>query len=208
MDYQGNSNKAKEPQPEKNLEKIIQGDIVRKKKSLGERAKILFIGADGKDVVRYMILDVGIPRVRDMLFDMGKDGLQRFFYGERGRRMPGDPRGPQVRYNGILQSAVRQVGPVRGMSGRLPDQPPVRRNERHEMNELILTLKSDADDILEKMQDVIEAYGVFSLADLNELIGQPTATIDHKWGWTNIATAKIHPVREGYRVDLPPLEEI
>ena len=44
--------------------------------------------------------------------------------------------------------------------------------------------------------------------DLYDLTGLPSAHVDNKWGWTYLTNTEIRQIRDGYLLDLPPMEEI
>ena len=219
MDYQGNSHKAKEEAlkeekeapPEKHLVKVVSGEVIQKKKPFGHKFKAIFFGGEFKEVVSYVTYDVLLPGARDMLFDTIRNGAHRTIYGNRG--------GYQGRRDAIpARSRVQYNNPVRRMtdprmppspSGRLPDQPPLPyRQNRREANDIILASREDAEQVLETMTNCVDMYGVVSLADLYELVGLPQAIIDQKWGWTYITPTEIRQVRDGYLLELPPMEEL
>jgi len=62
--------------------------------------------------------------------------------------------------------------------------------------------------VVERLIDILDKYEVVSLADLYDLLGLPTSPIDNKWGWTVLKQVEIRQTREGYLIELPPLEEI
>jgi len=90
----------------------------------------------------------------------------------------------------------------------LPDQPSLVRQQRREANEIILAQREDAELVVERLIDIIDKYDVASLADLYDLLGWPTTPIDNKWGWTFLKNVEIRQVRDGYLIDLPPLEAV
>ena len=95
------------------------------------------------------------------------------------------------------------------MSTRLPDQPPGGyRQNRREANDIVFSSKEDAEQSLETLLNCVEMYGVTSLADLYELVGLPQAHIDQKWGWNNLTPNSIKQIRDGWLLELPPIEEI
>ena len=108
-------------------------------------------------------------------------------------------------------SRVQYNSPVRRDRAYLPDQAPARplgRQVRRETNDLVLTSREEAELVLERLTDIIDKYGVASLADLYDLTGLPTSHVDNKWGWTYLNNTEIRQVRDGYLLDLPPVEEI
>ena len=221
MDYQGNSHKAKEElekeaPPEKNLSKIVAGEVVIRKKPFGHKFKSIFFGGEFKEVVSYVTYDVLLPGARDILFDTIKNGAARSIYGSRGTSFRGRgnaiPVRSQVQYNNpVRRLSDPRMGDPRmpPMSTRLPDQPPGGyRQNRREANDIIFASKEDAEQTLETMLNCVEMYGVTSLADLYELVGLPQAHIDQKWGWNNLTPNSIKQIRDGWLLELPPIEEI
>jgi hypothetical protein len=53
------------------------------------------------------------------------------------------------------------------------------------------------------MDELINVYGMVSVADLYDLVGITGAYTDNKYGWTNIRGVKVTPVREGYMLKMP-----
>jgi len=93
--------------------------------------------------------------------------------------------------------------------GMLPDQPPLHSPRRpHNVHEIILISREDAETVLERLVDIIDKYDVASVADLHDLVGLPTTYVDNKWGWTNLAQVDIRQIREGFLIDLPSAEQI
>jgi hypothetical protein len=58
------------------------------------------------------------------------------------------------------------------------------------------------------MTDIIDVYKVASVTDLHDLVGLPSTYVDNKWGWENLSYANVRQIREGYLLDLPPVEPI
>jgi hypothetical protein len=214
MDYQGNSHKSKEekepiePPPEKHLVKITTSEVVQRKKPFGHKLKTIFLGGEFKDVVSYITYDVILPGARDVIFDTIKNGAQRAIYGYRG---PGpsysrQPVRSQVQYNNPVR---RMSDPRHQQSASLPRQGPVGyQQNRREVNDVVFSSREDAAQVLDTMINCVEMYGVVSLADLYELVGLPQSHIDQKWGWTHVTSTEIRQIRDGYLLELPPMEEL
>lgn len=206
MDYQSNSKKEKvaaEVKKSKNVERVVTGEVLVKKKSVGTKFKDLFIAADFRSVFQYVVSDVLIPAARNMIVDGASKGVERMMYGDRGRyRTPG---GRQIiTYN--------NVGMNRGMGGSpMRTAPPITvgsRTQRAVRDEFIIATREEAERVLEMMNDIIDTYDVVSVADFNEMIGYPSDTVDNKWGWTYLNNAQVRQIREGFVLDLPPAEPI
>lgn len=193
--------------PEKNVEKVVVGEVVTRKKPLGRKFKETFFGGDFKTALRYVGAEVLLPAFRNLIYDTISEGGKRIIYGESMRssrnRYP-DPR-PRVTYN---QPVFRGPRDDRTRA-YLPDQPPhVVRQGRHEVNELIMTTREEAEKVLEMLIEIIDTYQVASVGDLYDLVGFPTTYVDQKWGWSYLNNVEIRQIREGYLLDLPPVEPI
>jgi hypothetical protein len=209
MDYQGNSKKEKEANkeaPKKDLEKVVSGEVIQKPKSITSKFKAIFLGGDFSTARQYVISEVLLPALRNLVVESVSKGTDRLIYGESVHRRR-SPTGytSRVQYNNPI---YRQGG------GPLPGSPP--RNTPTErwmsgtrpLEDMILSTKADADVLVERLIDVVDMYEVVSVADLYELVGLPSSHVDNKWGWTNLSSIEVRQVREGYRITFPPLEEI
>lgn len=208
MDFPGNSHNVlgepKEPEkPKKDIQKVVSVDAVQRPKSLGRRFKGIFFGGEVKGATRYIFADVLVPALKNMVVDATSKGVERVIYGDSPRRRY-DPGRPRISYN--TPPLDRYSSTRRGM---LPDQPPHSAPmRRQDVGEIILVSRADADMVIERLTDIIDKYDVASIADLHELVGLPTTYVDNKWGWSVLKYANIRQVREGYLLDLPPVEPI
>lgn len=207
-DYQGNSQKAKqEPEkepPAKNVEKVVVGEVVVQKKSIGRKFKDIFIEADIRSVTHYVASEVLLPALRNMIVDSTSKGVERMMYGEAVRPRSRYGGGSRTTYNSPVSRPYRD-SPLR-RPGPDPRDLPRSRSRGHE--DFILSSRDEADLVLERMNDIIDTYEVASLADLKDLVGFATTHVDNKWGWIYLGDVQIRQVREGYLLDLPPAEPI
>lgn len=209
-DYQGNSKTTRaEPKalPEKTVEKVVVGEVVVQKKSLGRKFKDLFVAADIHSVIGYVASEVLLPAARNMIVDGASKGVERMMYGESTarRRGYGVPNQSRITYNNPINR-----GGYRDVSSRRAPSPTVgpRSSPRGARDDFILSSREEADLVLERMNDIIDTYEVVSVADLNDLVGMPTSHVDNKWGWVYLGDVLVRQVREGYLIDLPPAEPI
>lgn len=206
MDYQSNSRKSQEKKDtkEKKVEKVVSGEVIKKPKSNSKKFKDIFFGGDFNGVMRYLAGDVLLPALRNMIVDASTKGIERLIYGESySRRRPPDFRS-RVQYHNPL---VRREDPR--TRAYLPDQPPYPfRPNKQQVDQIIIASREEAEVVLERLADIISTYEVASLADLNELLGLPSAHVDNKWGWMHINGASVRQVRDGYLIELPPMEPL
>ena len=197
-DYPSNKRGEQQQQEEKNIKRVTSSDPIRKKKSLGKQFKETFIGGDAKTAVRYAMFDILLPAARDMVIDVTTQGLEKLIFGDSRRRGGSQPpqAGPMgyVSYN-RYQMGSRQTAPQRTLSRRARSQ--------HDFDEVVLTSRVEAEEVIDKLFEVVSRYGTATVADLYELVGLPSSHTDNKWGSTDIRGAGVSRVRGGYLLDLP-----
>jgi len=211
QEYPSNSKNvlgAKEPkaQKEKKIEKVTQAQVIQKPKPIGRRMKDLFLGADIKGVTGYVIGDVLLPALKNMIVDAGSRGLERMFWGDRAPRRYTPSGGPRVTYNSPVQ---RSYDPRGSSSVMLPGQPPRNSSSgRRDTDEIIFATRADADGVLESFSVILDKYEAVSVSDLHDMVGLPASHTDQKWGWTSAVGVSIRQTRDGYVLELPPAEPL
>ena len=125
-DYTGNSKKEKEAKnkPEKTVEKVVTGDVMVQKRSLGRKMKDLFIEADFRSVSHYILSDIMLPAFKNLIVDGVTKGVERTIYGEPAMRRRSFSQGPRVSYNNPIGRTPRDTEPRRYGAPRC-------RKERH-----------------------------------------------------------------------------
>lgn len=63
--------------------------------------------------------------------------------------------------------------------------------------------RADAEDALSHMRDILETYGVVSVADLCDYLDEQHPYTATKYGWTKLDTARIVRTRDAYVLELP-----
>lgn len=214
MDYASNSHKARDERskPEKpEIVKVVTGEVVEKPKSTWRKFKDIFLGGDMKTSARFVVADVILPDLRNLLWDSISRGSERIIFGEgRRARRSTDYRPSRTVYNAtpLWQEPSREIV-ARPRRPMLPDQPPGGfRPERYDRNEIILASRSDAENVVEELLDTIQKYQVVTLADLYDMLGRPSAHTDNRWGWTYLNNVEIRQISSGYLIDLPQPEPI
>jgi hypothetical protein len=208
MDFPSNShNPSPEPKPEtdKVVLKVVTGEVVRRKKPLGNRFMATFFGGDGSGVFDYVIKDVLLPAARDMVADAVSQGVERLIFGETRNRRPGSrgTSGGPVNYS-------RYSTPSPARRNDREESRPISRRARasHDFDEIILSSRGEADDVLNKLYDMLEKYGTVSVSDLYDLVGSTSSYTDEKWGWTELRDSSVTRTRNGYLLNLPPAEPL
>ena len=73
----------------------------------------------------------------------------------------------------------------------------------YDYDDIILESYGEAEDVLERMDELIATYQLVSVADFYDLVGVSGNYTDNKYGWTDIRNASVMRVRDGYMIKLP-----
>lgn len=192
--YTPNSHKYKEEQKaveeRKKVEKVISGTAKVKKKSGASKFKDVFLAEDAANVKTYIVSDVLIPAAKKLITDIVKDGIDMILYG--------GTRGHRDRSSGYRADTVS----YNRYSDRRYDNEP-RTRTPYSYDEIILPSRSAAEEVLDRMDELIKEYGQVAVADLYDLVGITGSYTDNKYGWTNLRNAEAIRDRDGYLLRLP-----
>ena len=198
VEYKPNSHKYKaeqaakrNEQSEKKIEKVVSGTAKTKKKSEISKIKDIFISEDASNVKSYVLMEVLIPAMKKAVSDIVTNGIDMILYGEEGgsrRRAPSE----RVSYRRYYdQRDDRSIDRVRTRTG-------------YSYDDIIVANRGEAEEVLSRMDELIDQYGVVSVGDLYDLVGITGNYTDQKYGWTNIRTAEPQRLRDGgYMLKLP-----
>ena len=193
-EYKPNSHKFRESESKelvekKKIEKVVRGKVKTKPKSGVTKFTEVFISEDAANVKSYIVMDVLIPAIKKAISDIVRNGIDMILYGDSKR---GSSNSDYISY--------------RDYSRRYDDRDRFRDSRSrsgYNHDDIILETRGEAKEVLTRMDELIETYGVVSVADLYDLIGKTCEYTDNKYGWTNIRNAEPIRVRDGYMLKLP-----
>jgi hypothetical protein len=190
---------------DKHIERVTSGEAIRKKRSLRRRFSESFVTGDAKSVFRFVVMDVVLPAAQDLVVDAISSAAEKLFKGES-RRYRGITR-PQSGPTGYVSynQYAGPMGTTRASSFQAPYQRAMSRQARarHDFDEILLDSRTEAEQVIDQLFDIVEKYDAATVADLYELVGLASNHTDHKWGWTDIRGAGVSRTRDGYLLDLP-----
>lgn len=192
FNYPSNSYKSKQlenkaPEEKKKIEKVVKGTVKVKKKNPLTNA---FISDEASNVKSYIFADVLIPTIKKTVADIISDSVNMIFFGETNRNKRSTP-GSKVSYNDYYNRRDDR----RSYSNT--------RRTAYSYDDIIVPTIGEAEDVIRNLFDIIEEYGMVSVADLYDLVGITGEYTDHKYGWTNLRNADHVRVRDGYLLRLP-----
>lgn len=204
-DIPGNSRKDREARQEKEVEarepvqKIIEGKVVTRRPPWYKRFGRSLIADDAQSMGDWIMVEIILPAVRNLISDTVKGSTDRILYGtSRARRsgIVGERPALRTRYD-----RISDPGEPRRMLSR-------ESRARHDFDDVVLTTHAEAVEVIEAMIDRVQRYGATSVADMYELVGVTGSFADQRWGWTDLRDADVRQVRGGFLLDLPRPEPI
>jgi len=185
----------------KKVERITSAEAVQRKRGLGRKFKDTFVGGNARTALEYMFTDVVVPSIRDLMAEAVHAVTDRMIYGDtrprRGASASGYSNVPHVNYQGM--SSAKPTSRALSQQSRT----------RHDFGEIVIASRGEAEEVLDRLFDILSRYGSVPVADLYELTGIQSSHTDHKWGWTALRGAKVARLRTGgYLLELPNPEPL
>lgn len=176
---------------EKHVEKVVTGPVTTRRKPLSKKFADVFLSSDMEDVKSYIIFDVVIPGIKDAIFDT----ISIILYGDTrsgsAKRTQGQT---YVSYSGYSSPKTK---PQRQQTRSRRDRTVT------DIQDIIFQSRGEAEEVLGNLVDFIVDYGVATVADLYDLVGITGPFTDNKYGWTDLSSATVVRVRDGYLINLP-----
>lgn len=193
-EYPNNSHSARE-NPEKKMGKVVTGTAKTRKKSDAKKLANTFLPDDVTSVKSYILMDVIVPGIKNAIADV----VSIMLFGEAGRIGGKKGNGSKVsyqRYYDDRRDDRRDYARPRAAGG-------------YDFDDIVFESRGDADLVLDQLEAAINQFGLASVADLYDLAGitSPRYT-DNKYGWTDIRSARVVRIRDGYILQLPKAVQI
>lgn len=195
-----NSSRAREEKKQqaaredKRAEKVVRGKVKTKTNEVRKWTDIFF-SEDTANVGNYIVMDVLVPSIKKAIYDIVVNSLDMSLFGGRGgsgggRRTISDSKASFRDYNGV--------------SRRDKEERSYGRSTRVDVYEdIVFESRADAKEVLEGMDECMEAYDFVRVADMYDLAGLTCEHTLNNYGWTDIRNAKIVPASGGYIIRMP-----
>lgn len=163
-----------------------------KKKSEAGKLAGLFVSGDFDSVKEYIFTDVLIPTIKNAISEMVRNGIDILLYGEARKNNSNRSTTSKVSYTNYYNG---------GSSSRNSDRSS---NNNCNYDDIIFPSRGDAEVVLDGLNEIIQAYGFASVADLYELANITSNNYTYtNYGWTEIINISPARVPEGYILRLP-----
>lgn len=193
-EYKPNSHRSKElaedqKVPARKQEKVISGEAHQRKKSAAGRLGNAIISNDAEDVGNYILMDVFVPAIKKMISDIVCNGINMLL-GE-----------PERSRKGSNASRVSYRAYYDARDDRRESSQKIRPSYNYD--DIIFDNRGDAEDVLDRMGELVDRFDAVSVADLFDMAGLSCNYTDNKYGWTDLSDARVDRVHDGYVIRLP-----
>ena len=203
-DYPSNAiGQSTKPAVKEKVKPVIHGKV-KKKTSIFKSVRDEFISEDAPSVGEYIVHDILIPALRDLLNDILHGSVDMAFGGGGYRSSRGRRGGSYISYNRYYDDRDRR------RRDRDDERYESRRRNR-DFEDYIFEYRDDAEDVLDRMCDYLEKYGDVPVSYFYDLCGEtvPGAWTNDDWGWTDLSGTRVRNLRgKGYIIDLPKIRPI
>lgn len=189
-EYKSNSHasKRKENVENKEIKPVINGSAKTKKKSELRKFADMFISDDVANIKNYIIYEVIIPGVKDVVMDsismlLGRDPGYR--------RRTSSNNGSRTSYQRFYDKGgnERKESSV-GYS-------------RFNYNDVVFETRGDAELVLAELDELMDQYKVVSIQDLYSAAGLECPYTYNNYGWTDIRSANVIRIGDEFMIKLP-----
>lgn len=174
----------------------VKGNVKVRKKSGASKLADVFISDDVHKVKDYVLMDVLVPAMKKAVSDIVVNGIDMILYGETGRsksRRPAD----RVSFRDYNEYSSRD------RDRRSRDYRSSASRATYQYDDIIFESRGEAQNVLMGMDEILDQYQIVRVADYYELADE---TCDHtamNYGWTDLRSANIVRVKDGYMIKLP-----
>lgn len=194
-DLPNNSNASKKEKVSGEKKKPVATGT-KKKRSTADKVTESLFADDLQTTANYIIKDVALPYIRNMLADTAKKTIDAIFYGIGGKT------------GGTYSTPVSRVN--YGSYSTQNSVPVANKNSAYGYNYSDLTFHEAgaAEEVIRALKGTIAQYGIASVADLYDFSNVPSTYTDNKYGWTNVDDARIIRTSDGWLLKMPRIMPI
>lgn len=189
-EYKSNSHASRRSASteKKDIKPVVNGQAKTKKKSELRKFADMFIADDVANIKNYIIYEVLIPGVKDVVLDSISMLLGRET-GYRRRTSSGN------RSITSYQKFYEKGGSERRDSNVA--------YSRFNYNDVVFETRGDAELVLAELDELMEQYKVVSIQDLYSAAGLDCPYTYNDYGWTDIRSANIIRIGDEFIIKLP-----
>lgn len=189
--------------PEKRIKKVVSNEVTVKKKGFLSNFKKSMVSEDASSVGEYVIKDIVLPTVKDLIFEAVRGSLEMILWGSTSGRRNGRKNIP---YNSLNSGTAYYYGGVNNTHAN--DIPKHKSIDYFDVNNFMFKSRRDAEEVLSTLQLALEEYPSVSIADFYDALGMSAPHTAYNYGWTNLSGVDIRSYRGEYYIEFPQYKQI
>lgn len=188
--------KGKTPDSQKAIQPVAKGEV--QKKPFGQRFMETLGLSDGRTVGDYLMWDVTVPAMKELVNSLVTQGISVLLYG-----------------NAKPSNIDRRGGVSRVSYGRYyEDRPRIETRDRgysynsraaFDFSDVTFKTRNEAEMVLSEMVEIVDVYGFVKVSEFLQLSNVPESQIhftDHDMGWDRLGNVEVVPVRDRWGLTL------
>lgn len=199
--FPSNSKVPMEEKPEKEkLSSVATEGVSIVKESVGKKFLKLFVAEDMGNVKKWIVNDVLVPGIKTLTLS----AIEMLLFGRVSQGYFG-----RVDYNKVSTANAKQTRYTytsanppssQNRNGPVYAQP---ENSGGTLRTILFRTRQDAENVLGAMIERLNAMGEVSVMEYYDLSGTESDFTHDKWGWKDLRSVGIKPIRGGYILTLP-----
>lgn len=188
----------KKPAQDITLTPLAEGSVKVKKDNAWQKAKKVLFAESADNAFRYLVTDVFVPAVIDLLAGGTKKFIDYIFYGgSAGSRSSGT----KTSYTAYYQS------------GNSSSKSSSRQIPLGDVETIAFVTEPEAQKVLTDLRAYVDRYGTITYDYFKEYTGRSKEInyTDKHMGWTNLKNCDIHRINDPefhWALEMPPLERV
>lgn len=169
----------------KEIKAVVESKGIVKKQPAYKKLFGSIVQEDGATIRDYIVTDILIPNIKRGIIDtidMMLNGNSRRSSSDRGSTRS------SVSYRSYWDDKDKRTRTI---------------STGYNYDDIILASRMEAEKVLQSMDDLIDTYGIVSVADYYDLVDVTSQYTDNHYGWTDIRNARVVRVSDGYMIKLP-----
>lgn len=190
--------------PPQSVAPVAKAEI--EKKSFGRRLRDYLFAGNMQDLKTYIISDIIVPNVKDLISEMVGRGIDMLLYNDsRPRRSVNSSSSIRQASRSSLGNAYINYNDTSRRNRSARDR--INEDNVAELEDGYLTwaTRAKATDVRDGLLNILDEYEVVSLANYYQLAEWEPESTDFNYGWYNLSTLS-EPIRTRtgrYRLELP-----
>ena len=197
--FGGNSYKQRNNEKvteEKNIKPVTSNVTIKKQSEINKFGKKIF-SEDAKSVGSHVIDSVVVPNIQKLITDIVKNAIDWLIYGVRG----------SSQNNSGIRNVSYSSYYDRNRNTSQP-QPTISAPSVIAINEVIFNDRGEAEEVLLRLREILNRYGVVSVSEFYELIDKSCDFTVNKYGWRDLSNASVIRKGSGYCISFPKISPI